>query len=600
MRTRREAVEGKTVFSNLLETPSDSKFFIQDWHRTFVKFQDKCSQHFQAHRRWVSHFDLAAFYDTIAHELLVRALSPHTGGSRLSDEIRAWLRCWSSTPGNSLQHGIPQGPVASDFLAEAVLLPLDEALTREGIHYVRYVDDIRIFARTKLEAQKGAVRLELLCRGAGLIPQGKKFALLEARSVEEAIGQMPSIAPPDSPEDERTSAMSALEAEALIRKALSGRPRTVRDKTSLRYALYRAPRSRRILGIVLRLLPRYPEHIDAFVAFLSIYTKSRAVERTAQQLLFSGSPYDYVRAELWLLLSRLASRVAGNRLRALARADLGGREQSLWLKYGAFSFLLRCESLGAGTCLTRLRHQPTLVQALIVPSLYDEAYERLPIIAQLLRTPSPDPGLMLAQEFASRRLSHRDYGVAARELAPEVQNTFRALRLWKGTRSIPVDQIGELIAKRFGAAEKDWHAVLENEYTHCLRILVQADAFFEASRSQWLQLQNSFNDALTRRLISMLSERALPGAARTVGRDGKLIKFGVLLQPGAPFSTQHAGIANSFRWINERRNSLPASHPYDEKRGRRNRYLTLREQRKIVNALRGAYNAAKALVERIP
>lgn len=601
LRQRRAAVEGLTVFSNLLDPSADSKFFIQDWHRTYLRFQRRCLAHFTAGRRWVAHFDLAAFYDTISHELLIRTVSPRGGYRNVWQVVSAWLKVWSSTrDGKPFHHGIPQGPVASDFLAESVLLPIDEALSREDITYVRYADDIRIFAKSKSEAQRAAVRLEVLTRTAGLIPQGKKFALVEARSIADVIGMLPSLAPPDQTDAERDTTLSAVDAEAMIRAALRGRPHTVHDKTKLRFALYRAPRSRRILGIVLRLLPRYPEHIDAFVAFLSIYTKSRAIEKAIRQALLDGSPYDYVRAELWLLLSRLASRRAGVRLRSAARADVGDRNNPAWLKFGALSFLRRCELLGDGKCTDRIRHQPAIVQALLVPGLDESVFSRRQLIASLLRSKAPEPGLMLAAELARRGETHRDYGVQAKELAPEVQNTFKALKLLTARRGVAVDQVGDLLQKRYATAPAGWREILGPEYLHCLRILVQADAHFDPARSHWLQQQNSFNDALTRRLIGRLTSAGLPGAARLIGRDGKLIKFGSLLAPGAPFVTHYPDIANCFRAVNDRRNALPASHPYDEKRGVRNRYLSYREQRTFVRTLAQAYSATLALVATLP
>ena len=46
---------------------------------------------------------------------------------------------------------------------------------------------------------------------------------------------------------------------------------------------------------------------------------------------------------------------------------------------------------------------------------------------------------------------------------------------------------------------------------HALQILIQADAAYKPSRSHWLQLQNSFNDALLRAFIKFLKQRSLPG-----------------------------------------------------------------------------------------
>ena len=81
----------------------------------------------------------------------------------------------------------PQGPIASDFIAEIFLLPLDEAMDKAGIPYIRYVDDIRVLAKTEDEARRAAVVLEMECRRWSLIPQGSKFRVSYAKDVTEAV-----------------------------------------------------------------------------------------------------------------------------------------------------------------------------------------------------------------------------------------------------------------------------------------------------------------------------------------------------------------------------------------------------------------------------
>lgn len=126
---RRRNVEKSVVFSNILNKSHDSIFFLEDWHKTYRLFEKQCEIHFRDGYRWIADFDLAAFYETISHEMLVRAVFPRGGSRDLCDRIRTWLRCWTGPPGaNEMDHGIPQGPLASDFLAECLLLPLDEAL----------------------------------------------------------------------------------------------------------------------------------------------------------------------------------------------------------------------------------------------------------------------------------------------------------------------------------------------------------------------------------------------------------------------------------------------------------------------------------------
>src|SRR5437867_8334998 len=100
------------------------------------------------------------------------------------------LGTWSSDHKSSAHgHGLPQGPIASDFLAECFLLPVDFAL-RKIPGYTRYVDDVRFFGHTENEVRSAVIELERRCRERGLIPQSGKFAIKKAQSVQEALGML--------------------------------------------------------------------------------------------------------------------------------------------------------------------------------------------------------------------------------------------------------------------------------------------------------------------------------------------------------------------------------------------------------------------------
>jgi hypothetical protein len=139
--------------------------------------------------------------------------------------------------------------------------------------------------------------------------------------------------------------------------------------------------------------------------------------------------------------------------------------------------------------------------------------------------------------------------------------------------------------------------VLGGEYTHALQILLQADAIYSAGRSHWLSLQNSFNDAVTRSFIHFLNSRNLQGGRSLIGRDGRIIKYGVLLDTNSAFSIAHPDIANPFRDVNDRRNKLPGSHPYDEKGGSQNKYLASPEQNFLRVRLQLAYESLIGFVD---
>src|SRR5450759_5010395 len=136
LRTKRKIVELKTVFSNKLAEPKDSIFFTEQWQRTYKGFQAKCVEHFNAGYRWSAHFDLSAYYDTISHDLLIRIISPGQSHPETWAIVSDWLQKWSASESAAMTgHGIPQGPIASDFLAEAFFLPIDIYLLKAGYTY---------------------------------------------------------------------------------------------------------------------------------------------------------------------------------------------------------------------------------------------------------------------------------------------------------------------------------------------------------------------------------------------------------------------------------------------------------------------------------
>ena len=278
---KRQCVELKTVFSNKLASPKNSIFFMERWQTTYRAFQKECTTAFDKGYTWSGHFDLSAYYDTISHNLLLSIVSPNNRNPYTKEAIKKWLQVWSANNiGTMKEHGIPQGPIASDFLAEAFFLPIDLQLQKKSFRYLRYVDDIRLFGRTENEIREVAILLEQECRHRGLIPQSSKFDVRELKSPEDAMGSLPSIMPTDD-RDASDQSMTAEEARKVLATAIDGKPQKVKDKARFRYVMYRAPEDVKILATVLRLLPRHPEHIDAFVAYFANFGRRRSIVKAA-------------------------------------------------------------------------------------------------------------------------------------------------------------------------------------------------------------------------------------------------------------------------------------------------------------------------------
>ena len=124
--------------------------------------------------------DVAAYYESIDHELLGEVLIEATGRREL---VYAMIEFLGRIMG--AKRGLPQGLDASDPLASAFLSPVDRAMVRESFHYVRHGDDIRIVTETYGKARHALFSFEQALRCRGLVPNGEKSVILKKSRYEE-------------------------------------------------------------------------------------------------------------------------------------------------------------------------------------------------------------------------------------------------------------------------------------------------------------------------------------------------------------------------------------------------------------------------------
>lgn len=595
---KRQRVELETVFSNQLASPRNSIFFMERWQTTYRAFQEKCTEAFDQGYRWSAHFDLSAYYDTISHDLLLSIVSPNNNNPDTRNIIKEWLQIWSADNIAAMTgHGIPQGPVASDFLAEAFFLPIDLRLQKESFWYLRYVDDIRLFGRTENQVREAAILLEQKCRHRGLIPQSTKFHVCEIKSPEEAMGSLPSISPTDG-RGASEQVMTSKEAIGILKSAIEGRPHKVKDKARFRYVMYRAPEHAEILATVLRLLPRHPEHIDAFVAYFTNYRKRPRIARAALDYLESGLPYTYVRGELWHLVARLAGPDEMSRGLPMAREDARNRSRCVALSWGVMHFLMRCEAVGLARTRRRLSAEHPISRSLLAPIFSESEFLRGGHAVTLLRGSLMEQ-LAGARELQKRKVTLTSLGLRQRDVQPSCRSALACLGVvGRRHRLSGRDWIAESLIEIYGCnGMQIWRELLGAEYEHALQFMIEAKARFQGAYSEWLGLQDSFNDIVIRQFFYFLKNRGIGGHSKTLDRNGKLVKYGQLIAKRSPFDTKYPDAAKEFRALHQRRNKLPGSHPYDEKGGAKNKWLTKRERDSLVPKAKNGLNVIASVVE---
>jgi hypothetical protein len=141
--------------------------------------------------KYVVTIDIAGYFENINITLLQSELLRIGSATEPVSVIVRCLRHWAQVQ----DRGIPQGVMASDILAKLYLESFDKRLKDEGYTHVRYVDDVRIFCRTRSEARQALVFATELLRGRGLTVQTAKTTIRVADDLlrKEIEGAVPTI-----------------------------------------------------------------------------------------------------------------------------------------------------------------------------------------------------------------------------------------------------------------------------------------------------------------------------------------------------------------------------------------------------------------------
>jgi reverse transcriptase-like protein len=117
--------------------------------------------------------DIANFFPSISIGRLTATLHQYGVESWITNVLQVILSEWTS----QWPAGIPVGPTASYVLAEAALLNVDRRLEREGIDFVRYVDDYVLFVPSMVAARRGLETLVASLATEGLSLNGAKTSI---------------------------------------------------------------------------------------------------------------------------------------------------------------------------------------------------------------------------------------------------------------------------------------------------------------------------------------------------------------------------------------------------------------------------------------
>lgn len=105
---------------------------------------------------WVIDIDIEQFFDKVNHDKLIQILREEVNDSRVLNLIRKYLRAGVMEKGivKATKTGVPQGGPISVILSNVYLDKLDKELESRGMRFVRYADDILIFTKSEIAANR--------------------------------------------------------------------------------------------------------------------------------------------------------------------------------------------------------------------------------------------------------------------------------------------------------------------------------------------------------------------------------------------------------------------------------------------------------------
>ena len=138
--------------------------------------------------------DIAAYFENIQLPILRDSLIHHlpedlSTVNLLCQILESW--CERTEDGRVHHRGIPQGNLISSFLGNFFLLPLDTAFDefsqQYDVKYFRYMDDVKIFSKSREDARRAILLMARILRKLHLNVQTAKTRIFEHGEVSRQL-----------------------------------------------------------------------------------------------------------------------------------------------------------------------------------------------------------------------------------------------------------------------------------------------------------------------------------------------------------------------------------------------------------------------------
>lgn len=483
----------KEIFAHLYAGKA-SIWFYRKWSKGYQAFNEACRETFNRGFQYTASFDLTACYDSVDHGVLKYFLRDCGCDEPFCLALTSWLSNWTSTDQTIFHnHGIPQGPLSSGLLSELVLHYFDNNRGKpKRVRYLRYVDDIRLFAKSELDLRRMLIKLDLLSKDIGLFPQTSKIEIQKVSDIEK---ELKSVSCP--PED-------AIKLKVVDQKKLRLRIKTlskgfkITNLTRFKFLLAHATPHSTITNRIWHIYRKHLELYPIIVRYLQRYTKfPQSVSREILKRLKEAPIYPAVTAAfIETINKRIEGRHKTEALDKVAKMWQPNRMQDDLLVAAGRLLLVenkltydQISKICTGSCSWWGRSQLILV----LPKEYIGNPSFSSLINKVLRDSCMDVALAAALRALNENVSISKPIICINRNAKMMLKKGGAIRRGAGA----VCGISLSIRRMVGSvSDVNWHLFFGMDYRKAEKQIVCIAAYNETDVTSWVNAMDVFNDWL--------------------------------------------------------------------------------------------------------
>lgn len=496
---------GKRCFGALVNS-KNSPFFYRGWKHSYRAFDRAVAKAFNTGNNYVADFDLVSFYELIDHKLLREVLEHRFKKPEVLDLLLKCLEKWTENhKGSCMHHGIPQGPEPSAFLAECFLFSFD-ALRFKGIHYLRYVDDIKLMAKDEVPVRRALVKLDIASKQLGLVPQAQKIECRRVAKLEDLRKNIPShVAALGT--TMRVTAASQRRLERIFRRSLRKKDGrwTIADATKFKFSLFRMKPKTAILNRIAPLLHQRPDLSWVLSSYVRKFPQNKQAADALLAALKRDPTYDASAANYIEAMDVCEpTKGAGQYRRVIQTAERRSEEKGLLLKVGAATF--RGRRSGPADALKLIEKQPNpLAKSLLIHRLFGNSPAAPFKIAdgrKLVESETESQDSDLARFCANMLIElwpwTKSTWTPTAKANPSVKLLLKALGIrTKGPKKLGVLERFFTQAQQIGV-KLPWKTALGKDWRHAERRCLRLQQLAVGDPTSWVLMLDTFNEVLVK------------------------------------------------------------------------------------------------------